>query len=349
MKLNERIELLEKTGTYFGDIIHAYQNQNNTSDFQKELEIIRSHHKYNGWFTQDNIIHALQAWKQQLSKDNLLRWTANVNDAKTNKSVGIVMAGNIPLVGFHDFLSVYISGHKSKIKLSSQDDKLLPAIITHLEKINPDIAYSVEFVDKIKEVDAVIATGSNNTSRYFHQYFGDMPNIIRKNRTSVAILDGHETSEELSGLAMDLLMYFGMGCRNVSKLYLPNGFDLDKIFSAVYHNFAEIIKHNKYANNYDYYKAIYLLNKVSFLENGMMILKEDKAIHSPVSVVHYEYYDKLEHVEKELRLQQDQLQCVVSKTGALKNEVKPGASQFPELWNYADNVNTLEFLGKLTN
>ncbi len=347
MNLKDRIELLTKAGEYFGTIVDASANEQNNTTLHEELQLIQSHQKYNGWFTSANIIHALKSWNRQLTEGNLQKWTRDRQFAQAKKDIGIVMAGNIPLVGFHDFVCVFISGHKAKIKLSSQDNLLLPGLISYLTGIYGQLSDYVEFVDVINDVDAVIATGSNNTSRYFEQYFGNMPNIIRKNRTSVAVLDGRESEEEMLGLADDLLLYFGLGCRNISKLYVPRNYDLNKVFGAVYQSYEDIISHNKYANNYDYHKAIYMLSKLSFLENGMMILKEDESLFSPVSVVNYEYYQDLTEVKKTLNMHKDQLQCVVSNHSVWDDKVALGQTQLPKLWDYADNIDTLDFLREL--
>jgi hypothetical protein len=303
---------------------------------------------YNNWFTEESQRLALQAWADALSEHNLTRWTEKYDFEKPieSKTVAIIMAGNIPLVGLHDLICVLLCGHNALIKLSS-DDKILPKfIVAALMQIEP------EFTDKIKilnddeklsnNFDAVIATGSNNSNRYFDYYFSKYPNILRKNRNSVAVLTGHETDEEMKLLAKDIFTYFGLGCRNVSKLYLPKGFDMALFFENT-HDYDEYLKHNKYGNNLMYHKSIWLLNQDDFLENGLINLKEDKALASPLASLFYEYYDNLDEVKAILEDRKDEIQCVVSKIDLGVN-IPFGKTQQPELWNYADNMDTIEFL-----
>jgi hypothetical protein len=254
------------------------------------------------------------------------------------------MAGNVPLVGFHDLLCVLISGNKLLAKLSSDDNKMLPAIVDLLVQINPGFKDLVKVTDgKMEKFDAVIATGSNNTSRYFDYYFGKYPNIIRKNRNGVAVLTGTESQVELEGLADDIFLYYGLGCRNVSKLYLPKDYDLIKLMQVL--EFRKSISENhKYFNNYEYNKAIYLVNGTNHFDAGNLILTENESIASPVSVVFYEFYEDLEKLKNSLSLISDKIQCIVSKETFGKNTVQFGKSQEPALWDYADGVDTMEFL-----
>ncbi len=303
---------------------------------------------YNNWFTEESQRLALQAWADALSEHNLTRWTEKYDFEKPieSKKVAIVMAGNIPLVGLHDLICVLLCDHHAVIKLSS-DDKILPKfIVAALMQIEP------EFTDKIKilnddeklsnNFDAVIATGSNNSNRYFDYYFSKYPNILRKNRNSVAVLTGHETDEEMKLLAKDIFTYFGLGCRNVSKLYLPKGFDMALFFENT-HDYDEFLKHNKYGNNLMYHKSIWLLNQDDFLENGLINLKEDKAMASPLASLFYEYYESLDEVKAILEARKDEIQCVVSKIDLGVN-IPFGKTQQPKLWDYADNEDTIEFL-----
>lgn len=303
---------------------------------------------YNNWFTEESQRLALQAWADALSEHNLTRWTEKYDFEKPieSKTIAIVMAGNIPLVGLHDLICVLLCDHHAVIKLSS-DDKILPKfIIAALMQIEP------EFTDKIKilnddeklsnNFDAVIATGSNNSNRYFDYYFSKYPNILRKNRNSVAVLTGHETDEEMKLLAKDIFTYFGLGCRNVSKLYLPKGFDMALFFENT-HDYDEYLKHNKYGNNLMYHKSIWLLNQDDFLENGLINLKEDKAMASPLASLFYEYYESLDEVKAILEARKDEIQCVVSKIDLGVN-IPFGKTQQPKLWDYADNEDTIEFL-----
>lgn len=302
---------------------------------------------YNNWFTNDNVKFALSQWAKSLSRENLEKWVSRYNeDYFTNetRTIAIIMAGNIPMVGFHDFLSVLMSGHKVLVKPSSDDSKLLPFIAQVLVAIDKRFAGYIAFADgQIRDFDAVIATGSNNSARYFDYYFGKYPNIIRKNRTSVAVLKGDEEEGELKRLGEDIFRYFGLGCRNVSKLYLPRDFDLNRLFAAFY-DYKDVIENTKYANNYDYNRAISLMEKHEFLENGFLILKKEKAFHAPVAVLHYERYDDPDKVVQDLHARKEELQCVVSRLDKLENSILPGETQQPALWDYADNLDTIAFL-----
>ena len=253
------------------------------------------------------------------------------------------MAGNIPLVGFHDFLTVLISGHKVVIKMSSIDNVLLKVLIEKLLSIAPEFNDSIAFINDVKNrnFDAVIATGSDNSAQYFEYYFKGAKKIIRKNRRSVAVLDGSESDMELKGLAVDVFAYFGLGCRNVSKLFLPNGYDLNKLFAAFF-PYSDLVEHKKYGNNYDYNKAIFLMGRNKLVENGFLLMKEDKSLLSPVAMLYYEYYNDINTVEQFVEKNAEQLQCVVSK----KN-IPFGNSQQPNLWDYADGVDTVDFLREL--
>jgi len=245
---------------------------------KKFKDVIQQASNANDWFTKDNLNFAISSIADILTEKNINTWLGkypNLTDYKNSKNIAIIMAGNIPLVGFHDLLSVLIAGHKAVIKQSSKDDILIKGIVELLISIEPDFKNSVHFTDeRLKNFDAVIATGSTNSSRYFEYYFGKYPNIIRKNRNSVAVITGNETHEELKQLADDIFLYFGLGCRNVSKLFIPDDFDIDRFFKAMYH-YKDVINHNKYANNYTYNRSVYLMNKIDFLENGFLILKED--------------------------------------------------------------------------
>ena len=305
---------------------------------------------HNLWFTPDFIDFALTETANSLKKENLEQWIAKypeLQKQKSNKRAGVITAGNIPLVGFHDFLSVLISGNIFAGKLSSKDDKLMPAIIKMLIEIEPEFKSRISLTEgKLESFDAVIATGSNNSARYFEYYFGKYPHIIRKNRNSVAVLSGNETDEELQGLADDIFLYFGLGCRSVSKLFLPDGYELDTVFrNSLKHK--NVINHNKYANNYDYNRAIYMMNRIDFKDNGIMLMKEDIGYASPVSVVYYEHYSKPDTVKKRLQTDNEMIQCVVSKEELVDNTVNFGETQKPKLWDYADNIDTIEFLVNL--
>jgi hypothetical protein len=254
------------------------------------------------------------------------------------------MAGNIPFVGFHDLLCVLISGHRALVKLSSEDAILPQIIIKRIIEIEPRFDSCIEISNgKLENFDAVIATGSNNTARYFDAYFGKYPNIIRKSRSSIAVLSNNESREELKLLGNDLLDYFGLGCRNVSKLFVPVGYKFDSLFECVFDK-KEVINVNKYASNYDYNRAIYLMNSIEFLDNNFLIIKEGKELHTPVSVIHFEYYSNTESVLNYLFENKDEIQCVASHLEEIEHKVSFGKTQQPMLWDYADNVDTMKFL-----
>ena len=316
-------------------------------DAIKQKSEILKQGKQNPWFTPDNLDYAFAEISKSLSKANLEKWVLmyhNLKKVKEPKCIGVITAGNIPLVGFHDFLSVLISGHKFIGKLSSKNDKLLPKLIKMLIEIEPEFKDYISITEnRLTGFDAVIATGSNNSARYFDYYFGRYPHIIRKNRSSIAVLTGNETNEELDLLADDIFLYFGLGCRSVSKLFLPESYNLDNIFKKSL-KYKEIINHNKYANNYDYNRAIYLMNITEFKDNGIMLMKEDTNISSPISVVYFEYYSDIKTVKQKIDIEQDSIQCVIANDTVIKDATPFGESQKPQLWDYADNIDTLEFL-----
>lgn len=297
-------------------------------------ELIVLEQRRNGWFTEENVRKALKSFGDALTEENLHRWLKKYPDRKAQgKKVGLVLAGNIPLVGFHDILVTLVAGHSAIVKLSKDDSRLIPALFSLVPEIK-----GVQFTERLVDFDAVIATGSGNTSRYFEHYFGKVPHIIRRNRTSVAVLTGDETTEELDRLSDDIFTYFGLGCRNVTKVYLPIEFDLDRLFN-VFYKYKELGNHNKYANNYDYHKALWMLNGEDLLENGFLIVKEDKGVVSPVGTLFYERYNNIEDVREMLQQRKSELQCIVGK-----GFVNFGEAQQPQLWDYADDVDTVEWL-----
>lgn len=318
------------------------------SDLNEDLlAIINTEKQYNAWFTPENVLQAVSAIGKMLNNVDLTEWLDkyDFNENKTAKKVGLILAGNIPLVGFHDVLCVLVTGNFALIKASSQDSRLIKHILQLLVDIEPAFSQQYEFVERLENFDAVIATGSNNTSRYFDYYFGKVPNIIRRNRNSVAVLTGSETAEQLYDLGHDIFDYFGLGCRNVSKLMVPKSYNFNFFFESI-QSFELVIHHNKYNNNYGYNKSIYLVGGEQHLDNGFLLLKENPSLSSPLAVVFYEYYDDLRSAEKLLQRQADNIQCIVSTAGLnVNNQLVPfGQSQQPALWNYADNVDTVEFL-----
>lgn len=299
----------------------------------------------NSWFTRANVIFAFKSWSEALSENNVQQWLSQYQLPQTTspKKILIIMAGNLPLVGFHDLLCVLVAGHKAIVKLSSDDRVLLPYLIKQMKAFAPEWAEAVAFTDdKVTEYDAVIATGSDNTARYFEYYFGKKPHIIRKNRHSVAVLTGEETPEELQDLGKDIFLYYGLGCRSVSKLFVPQGYDFDLLFQAIY-PYKDIIEEQKYANNYDYNKAVYLMSLYKLLENGFLLLKEDEHYGSPIATLFYEYYTNKEALKKKLATDREKIQCVVGHN-FIDGEIPFGQTQTPKLWDYADGVNTLTFL-----
>jgi len=298
----------------------------------------------NAWFTATEVNKAVKAIAEMLDEQDLAQWFETVEVTKTPKTVGLILAGNIPLVGFHDVMCVLATGNIALIKLSSSDNKLLPFLLNRLCDILPELKNHIVYAEQLKNFDAVIATGSNNTSRYFEYYFGKVPNIIRRNRNSVALITGKESKEEIAQLGHDILDYFGMGCRSISKIFIPKDYDI-KCFFEPLEPFQDIINHFKYNNNYDYNKSIYLVNLQTHYDNGFLLLKEDEGLSSPLAVLYYETYEDINEVAEKLTQQEEQIQCIVSNAAVQNLQVLPfGQSQHPKLWDYADNINTVEFL-----
>lgn len=303
----------------------------------------------NPWFTKEFTRKAINNIREQyLDRDKLKQWVSPYHQQIENtvsKKIGLVMAGNLPLVGFHDLLSVLITGHKALLKLSSKDEYLNHYIINQLKRFSPELAEQITVVPRLEGFDAVIATGSDNSSRYFEYYFGKVPHIIRKNRHSVAVLSGNETEEALQQLGEDIFLYFGLGCRNVSKIYVPRDYDLTKLLAALegYNNLKD---HDKYRNNLDYNLTLLLMNNIPHLASEFLILQEEQSLGSRIATVHFERYQHIEEVALSLQVHKDQIQCVVSGSSELPG-FRFGEAQKPALNDYADNVDTLEFLVNL--
>ncbi|MEY8849096.1 acyl-CoA reductase [Psychroserpens sp. XS_ASV72] len=352
MDLQQRINAFVKLGDFLEQFStpNAQKTENipnNDLFYDGFLHQLKLSEEQNGWFTKENISYAINGWRKQLTYNNLIEWTSKYQfNIIKPKTIAIIMAGNIPLVGFHDFLSVLICGHDVLVKLSSNDKHILPFLAKYLEAVEPGFKDKIKFTkEKLEGFDAVIATGSNNTARYFEYYFKDKPSIIRKNRNSVAVLTGQETEEQLKNLSNDIFRYYGLGCRNVSKLFVPKDYDFDRFFNAMYH-WHPIINETKYANNYDYNKAVYLMSEFDILENGFMMLKEDQSFASPIATVFYEAYSNVESLKTFLNEHEDHIQCIVSE-GLFENEVAFGQTQLPNLWDYADGVDTISFSLKI--
>lgn len=349
MHLQQRINAFVKLGDFLSQFSNEVIQKKNSIEhnelffegFKHQLKLAEEN---NGWFSKENMAFAISGWASSLTFENLNKWLSPYN-LSTNKPkiVAIIMAGNIPLVGFHDFLSVLISGHHALIKQSSNDKHLLPYLAKYLENVEPEFKGTIHFTDKkLENFDAVIATGSNNTARYFEYYFKNKPSIIRNNRNSVAVLNGQETLEDMQALSEDILRYYGLGCRNVSKLYIPKNYNFDLFFQGIYH-WHPIMDKAKYANNYDYNKAVYLMSEFDMLENGFIMIKEDVSAVSPIATVFYEYYDNCSQLKAKLEQETGSIQCIVSN-GFIKNEIAFGLTQKPQLWDYADDVDSIEFL-----
>ena len=333
MNLQDRIVLFSSLGDQIRTDPNIFFGEN-----LNKAEIL------NPWFTKDNIDVAISSIANMLKYSSLREWMSNyLMEEPDIKTILLVMAGNIPLVGFHDLLCVLLSGNKVIVKLSSKDGVLVESIIDKIISLEPKMKDFIVVTENFiqQDFDATIATGSDSSSKYFNYYFKSSNSIIRKNRRSIAILDGSETNQELKALADDIFLYFGLGCRSVSKLFLPINYDLDKLFKA-FHKYKDVINHLKYSNNYDYNKTICLMNKQKLLDNGFILLKEDSSIQSPISMLFYEYYNNRQELDNYIHLNQSLFQCVVSK-----KDVPFGKSQFPKLNDYADNIDTLDFLTNL--
>ncbi|MBK6363260.1 MAG: acyl-CoA reductase [Saprospiraceae bacterium] len=311
-------------------------------------EIIEKAKNKNPWFTTENIKLSLNAVISEfLTEKKLNDWIGHYSlpQLVQPKKIGLVLAGNIPMVGFHDILCVFICGHISMIKFSDKDDVLIPALLELMFGIHPETKTYFQRVDSLKDYQAVIATGSNNTSKYFHYYFKDVPHIIRKNRNGIAILDGKETKEELQLLCHDIFYYFGLGCRNVSKLYIPENYDFQPLLTA-FDEWKNISYHHKYKNNLEYNQALYLLNLSPFMEHDTILLMESENISSRVGCLHYEYYHDMVSLENKLTAISDQIQCIVGKPleGSIVHRIGFGNTQNPSLSDYADGIDTVDFL-----
>ena len=334
MKTTERIKAFVSVGSQLENLRES------------EIEAITQQAaRENPWFTPTNVMRALKGISHLLVEDKIDRWLSGYRTtADIPKTIGVIAAGNIPMVGFHDLLCVLMSGHYAAVKLSSQDSFLMKMLLERLTSIEPKFSRLFGLREQLKDIDAIIATGSDNTARYFHYYFSKYPHIIRKNRTSVAVLTGEETDEELKSLGHDVFDYFGLGCRNVSKLLVPNGYDFVRLLDQ-WKGFSAYLDHHKYRNNYDYHKSILLINKEAHLDSGFSLLRESDDLVSPVSITYYQSFDHPEEITRYLAASQDKLQCVVGSASA--GHIPFGQAQLPELWDYADNVDTMRFLENL--
>lgn len=337
--MEQRISGLCQLGKFLDNF--CKKNKQNYDEIETEFQILLQKSEIeNPWFVPENLLFALSNWAKLLTKTNINSWLSQYKLPQNSKKVGLILAGNIPLVGFHDVICVILSNHTPIIKLSSKDPYIIPFLLNlwnRFSKIN------YEIVDKLENFDAVIATGSNNTARYLEYYFKNHLNIIRKNRTSIAIIKGDETDAQLKLLSEDIFRYFGLGCRNVTRLFLPKNFSLDRLFEN-FIDFGSIINHHKYANNYDYNKAIYLLNRELFWDNNFVILREENQLFSPLSVLNFSRYENLNEVKEFISQHEQDIQTIVSQPSLGFNSINFGEAQYPTLDTYADNIDTMRFL-----
>jgi hypothetical protein len=350
MELNKRLTAFEKLGEFLAE--HNFMQFEKMPEeheiFEKLILEVKVH---NAWFTPNNIRIALKGIALSLEKHNLQTWIEPYRESLAgegaDKRILVIMAGNIPMVGFQDFLHVLISGNRFVGKVASDDHLLIPFLAALLLQFEPGFADKIEFTNgQVKDMDAVIATGSTNSSRYFDYYFGKYPHIIRKNRHSVAILNGLEDVNDFQSIGNDIFMYYGLGCRNVSKLFVPEGYTFDAFFEGIF-NHSYVLESNKYTNNYEYNKTIYLLNSEKLLDNNFLLLREDSSLSSPIGVLFYEYYKNENDLKVRLAADAAEIQCIVSKAGLFPGSLPFGKSQFPMLWDYADGIDTLKFLSSL--
>jgi hypothetical protein len=335
----QRVNAFVKLGKYISEAIQDEEIE----------EWIAEANSRNNWFTPENVKTSLLAIAMEyLNESTLLNWVSQYNEPQNVKKVGVVMAGNIPAVGFHDALCVLVSGHILLAKPSSDDQTLIRRLLNKLIEIEPVFGEFIHFVERLNDADAYVATGSDNTARYFHYYFSKKPHIIRRNRTSVALLSGNESEAELTALGQDIFQYYGLGCRNVSKLFVPTGYDFTKFYESIESYSALALQHHKYFNNYEYNKSILLVNRIQHFDNGFLILTESKALVSAISVVHFEYYDTLDDLKPILLEASDKIQCIVSSPELEIDHTIPfGLAQKPAIHDYADSVDTMAFLAEL--
>lgn len=350
MELAARIKGLAALGAFLDEFLVRPEDPRG-GDCRSMAEAVRRAGLENPWFTGPNVLYALSEIRRLLRKDNLEKWVSTYDPSGFEPAgasdVGVVMAGNLPMAGFHDFLTVLISGHRFTGKTSSRDKVLLPALAERLASIEPGFGRHIRFTDeRINGCDAVIATGSNNTYRYFDNYFGKYPHVFRKNRNGLAVLTGKESGAELGALADDVFLYFGLGCRNVAKLLVPEGYDFAPFFDACA-RYSHVRNHHKYANNYEYQRSVHLMNRAEHLDNGFLLLRRETVLGSPVAVLFYDNYTAPENLRSKLDAHTGSLQCIVSKAPLHLPSSAFGTSQKPELWDYADEVDTLKFLFNL--
>jgi hypothetical protein len=338
--LKKRISALDQLGKTLSTFLKAALTKN-----EPLAALIRNTEAQNKWFTPEHILKALDYWSQQLTTEALLKWTAPYTlKPERKKRVLLIMAGNIPLVGFHDLLSVYLSGHHCIIKPSQKDSALMRFMVEQMHLLDDEAIQSIHIrIDPGADFDAVIATGSNNSGRYFDYYFKKYPHLIRKNRNSVALLTKDTEKYKLELLANDIFDYFGLGCRNVTQLLIERGFELNTL-TQVLSLRNELLQHNKYANNVEYRRSLLLLNQAEFIDAETILMVEDDTIHSPIGVLHYKWVENQEEADNWTANHSVNIQCSV---GPFRQGISFGQSQQPTLDTYADQIDTLTFLSNL--
>jgi len=344
-------ENLKKALIQFGKILNSLATSTEFAGFQSGLTesefvqlktVINKEFQYNPWFTKENVSSALSGISGMLEEDELDQVFSKYDKTDFPKRIAIIMAGNIPFVGFHDVLAALVTGNIAICKFSSEDSRIPPMLLKLLIELNPEIKPFVEFsFGPVKNYDAVIATGSNNTINTLKDYFKDKPALFRKNRTSIAVLDGSETREDLEKLSDDCFQYFGRGCRNVGKLLIPEDFDVNRIFEGFLKQ-SDVINHHKYANNYDYQRTVFLMNQIPFLDNNAFMLKEDEALHAPLSIIYFQRYSNNNEVEAYISAHNEEIQAVVGN-----NYIPFGQAQNPKILDFADGIDTFSWLEKL--
>lgn len=347
MHIDKTVKLFVRTGHLINEVLNSNSENELFTAPQKELfRLVKKVNHDNGWFSETSVRCALQGIVKLLDENDLLEWVSKylqpLKDKTTESRVGIIMAGNLPLVGFSDFLCVLVAGDFPVIKMSSDDTLLLPAVLKIMEDEDESLKQRYEIIaGPIQSIEKVIATGSDNTARYFEYYFKKYPNIIRKSRTSLAIVHAEITPDEIRSLSKDLFYYYGLGCRNVSHLLLPEGFDVTTLIDVL-REFNQEMDNVKYVNNLDYHKSVMLINSQPFLDGGFFLMKESTDLFSPISITNYHYYNSEADVQEYLNTNASQLQCIIDQSGT--HGVSFGEGQFPKLWDYPDKVDVLQFL-----
>ncbi len=360
MDLSDRIDAFARLGDYLKENLRDAAEDLISPDITGEQlfrdpalrRVSREAREENPWFIPVFLHQALQETARVLTRECLGEWTGRYPGTaslpRDPRVVGTILAGNIPLVGFQDFLAILLSGHRFKGKMSGKDDKILPFLADKLISIESRFAPFIRFEDsRLGPIDAMIATGSNNTFRYFEYYFGKYPHVFRHNRNGIAVLRGNESPRELAALADDVFLYFGMGCRNVAKIYVPGDFDFDRLFGAM-EKYAPLSGHHKYGNNYQYHRSVFLMNRVDHLDNGLILLCASPSVSSPVATLHYETWREEEELLRSIRQNREAIQCIVAGEVGDLPTVPFGKTQHPEPWDYADDVDTLNFLINLS-